>query len=231
MKNKYIEHLKRSAKLHHRNSRTRNFDNGIVVRHLYNEKHPEKFSWWDDVIFVLNDYLVNVSWQHPRHVYKDKAEEAAFEACAPLRKPSDLDLFADATPNYRKVGKSRKKIVSYTHNGEDQSEYYDALRKEEACIVHDPGNNIVVTPNMSLEWTNWSRFVSICMPIEIRGVDDLHKLVDITKRLLKREITLETEFGGYTYTQKNWIAEFDKSTEIGLLSHAVNGRKTEHHQG
>src|ERR1017187_8742552 len=100
MKNKYIELLIRSAKLHHRNARTRRFQNGIVIRHLYDKECPEKYSWWDDVVFVLNDYLVNVAWQHPRHVYKDKVEELAYDACVHLKKPRTSDLFDHA----RRIG-------------------------------------------------------------------------------------------------------------------------------
>lgn len=222
MKNKYIEQLKRSAKLHHQSNQTPGFQNGIIIRHLYDEENPIKLSWWDDVAFVLNDYIVNVAWQHPRNAYKDKVDNLAYDACAHLREPRSPDIFDKSNPNYRRVGKSRKKIASYTMNRARDDGYYDALRTEEKRIARDSKNGIVITPGMTTEWTNWSRFVSICAPIEVRGVKDLHTLANLTKRLLKRETSLDHEFPGYTYNQKDWVVEFQESDVIGIWSHAVN---------
>ncbi|MGZ5780868.1 MAG: hypothetical protein ACXWIN_07930 [Burkholderiaceae bacterium] len=221
MKNRHVEQLKRSAKLSNRTSRTLRFQNGIAVHHHYDEENPKKISWWDDVAFVLNDYLVNVAWTHPRYVYKDKFEELADDVCVNLRSSQSLNILAKTTPNYRKVGKSRKKIDTYNRIFEQDDEYYDAIFKEEKRIARDPNNGIVITPSVTAEWTKWSRFVRICAPIEVRGVKDLHELARLTKRLLKRETTLQREFPGYTYSQKDWITEFDETDEIGLLSHAV----------
>lgn len=229
MKNPHYENLKRSAKLYHRHSRRQRFQNGIVVRHLYDEQNPEKLSWWDDVVFVLNDYLVNVAWRHPRYAYKDEVERQAYDNCVHLRSPSSESakdavdsMFDRANPNYVKVGKSRKKIRSYTMNRTRDDGYYEDLRQEEYRIARDPNNGVIITPSMTAEWTNWSRFVSICAPIEVRGVPDLHKLADLTKRLLKRETSLESEFLGYSYCQKDWVSEIEQSAPVGVLSHAVN---------
>ena len=139
-----------------------------------------------------------------------------------MKMPRTTDLFDHGNPNYVKVGRSRKKIKSYTMNREPDDGYYAALQNEEIRLARDPKNGVVIVPSLRAEWTNWSRFVCICAPIEVRGVDDLHKLADLTKRILKRETTLEQEFPGYTYTQKDWIAEFQDSDVIGVLSHAVN---------
>lgn len=102
------------------------------------------------------------------------------------------------------------------------SSYYDALLQEESRIARDSTNGVIITPRMTTEWTNWSRFVRICVPIEVRGVNDLHSLAELTKRLLKRETSLETEFPGYVYYQRNWVSEIEESAHVGLLSHAVN---------
>lgn len=221
MKNKHIEQLKQQAKLYHRHSRSRHFEDGIVVRHLYDSKNPQKLTWWDDVIFILNDYLVNVAWTHPRFAYQGKVENMAYAACAYLQNSSAFDLLDDSSPNYQKVGKSRKKIVSYTMKQGSDDAYFAALREEETRIAHEPENGINIVPGIATEWTNWSRFVSMCAPIEVRGIADLRELATLTKRILKQETSLAQEFPSYAYTQQNWTAEFQNHEEVSLLSHAV----------
>ncbi|MBC3920055.1 hypothetical protein H8L32_21490 [Undibacterium sp. CY18W] len=221
MKNRHIEELKRKAKLHHKNARDRHFENGIVVRHVYDIENPEKLSWWDDVLFILNDYRVNVAWTHPRYVYKSMVDESAYSALAKTENQSKTDFMEGHSPNYRKVGKSRKKIVSYSSMLRNDDAYFEALRAERSRIAYDPDNAIIITPTISVDWSNWSRYVSICAPIEIRGVEDLHVLATLTKRILKRETSLSLEFPGYAYSQQNWHTEFTLNDQIGLLSHAV----------
>ncbi len=221
MKNKHLEQLKRKAKLYHQNSRGKHFENGVIVRHIYDIEHPQKLSWWDDVIFILNDYRVNVAWTHPRYAYDDKVKEIAYANCEHLQSPSFLDFMDECSPNYRKVGKSRKKIVSYTSRHEKNDTYFEALRTEENRIARDPSNGIVIVPTISTDWTDWSRFVSICAPIEVRGIMELCELATLVKGILKRETSLEREFPGYTYSQQNWTTEFKNNDQVGILSHAV----------
>lgn len=220
MKNKHIEELKRKAKLYHQNSRGGHFENGVIIRHLHDIKNPQKFSWWDDCVFILNNYRVNVAWTHPRFAYDEKVEEIAFAACEYLKSPSMSDSMNES-PNYQKIGKSRKKIVSYSCELEINDAYYEAIRSEKSRIALDPDNGIFITPTILVDWTDWSRYVSVCVPIEVLGIDDLHKLATLTKRILKRETSLELEFPEYAYNQKNWITEFQNNEEVGNLSHAV----------
>jgi hypothetical protein len=229
MKNAKYEKLRRSAKLYHRNSRHLNFIDGIVIRHLYEDKNQKDPSWSDSAVFILNDYLVNVAWRHPRYDYKSAVEDRARENCAHLRgqRPGGMKgfvttMFNDDTPNYVKVGKSRKKISSYTMTPRSNDDYYNALQEEKSRLFRDPDNGVIIVPSMSVEWTDWSRFVSICAPIEVRNVAELHELAALTKRILKRETSLESEFKGYAYSQKDWVAEIDDDLSPGDLSHAVN---------
>ena len=62
MKNPFIEAMKQRAKLYHRNSRKDVFTNGIIVRHLYDYSTPETLSFWDDAVFIINDYRVALWW-------------------------------------------------------------------------------------------------------------------------------------------------------------------------
>ena len=54
--------MKQRAKLYHRNSRKDVFTNGIIVRHLYDYTTPETLSFWDDAVFIINDYRVALWW-------------------------------------------------------------------------------------------------------------------------------------------------------------------------
>lgn len=112
MKNRSIESMKQRAKLYHRNKRGDEFTDGIIVRHLYDHMTPETLTFWDDAVFIVNDYRVALWWVHPRHQYHDLVEAEARRRVAHLRPESDP--FADLAPNYKKLGRSRKKVVSWT---------------------------------------------------------------------------------------------------------------------
>ena len=62
-------------------------------------------------------------------------------------------------------------------------------------------------PYIHTEWLAHGYFVDICAPIEVRSIDDLVKLVDLVKRLLKREKMLDNEFPKYAYTKAQYHAE------------------------
>ena len=51
------------------------------------------------------------------------------------------------------------------------------------------------------------RFVDLCVPIEVRTEQDLMKIVNLTRKLLKRETTVENEFHNYLYTREYWCLE------------------------
>ena len=74
---------------------------------------------------MLNKRRVIVWWRHPRYVYSEMIEDKVWrEAGGELDDHWPLE---GSTPNYRRLGKSRKKIVSYTSHAptEDQQRYYD----------------------------------------------------------------------------------------------------------
>ena len=112
MKDQRQERLGRLQREYHRNHPWRLGQGGLFVPHSYAEVKQDALSWWDDVGFILNRRRVIVWWRHPRHVYRDAIEELAQEQTGEF--PFDDWLTRGAIPNYRKVGRSRKKIVSYT---------------------------------------------------------------------------------------------------------------------
>ncbi|MCX7187204.1 MAG: hypothetical protein NTW57_08135 [Methylophilales bacterium] len=205
MKNSHQEKLKKSAKSSHRNYRGRRFSDGLIVRHQYDESDVAKLSWWDDVGFILNDYLVNISWIHPRMAFKDQAENEAHKRVTHLDTGIN-DLFSQSEPNYVKIGKSRKKIISHTIKGPLlSSDWLAAFDAAYAEIMKTTDSQI--TLSIKSEWTSGSRFVEICAPIEVRNEQDLMVIANLTRKLLKHETTLSKEFPDYVYTKDNWDLE------------------------
>lgn len=205
MKNFYQEKLKLSAKIFHKNNRGERFSNGLIIRHQYEEANLTELSWWDDVSCILNDYLVTISWIHPRMAFKDQAENEAHKRVTHLDTGIN-DLFSQSEPNYVKIGKSRKKIISHTIKGPLlSSDWLAAFDAAYAEIIKT--TDLQITPFIKSEWTSSGHFVELCAPIEVRNEQDLIILANLVRKLLKREITLEKEFPDYIYTKDNWGTE------------------------
>lgn len=70
-----------------------------------------------------------------------------------------------------------------------------------------------ITPFIKAEWVQHGRFVETCAPIEIQSERDLMALVNLVRKLLKRETTLEQEFADYVYARDDWIVESDRRND------------------
>ena len=112
MKTARFERLGRMQRQYHRQHPWRLSPGGLFIPHSYAETKPDSLSWWDDVGFILNGRRVIVWWRHPRQVYATAIEERSWQEAG--EDPGDNWLFDGATTNYRTLGRSRKKIVSYT---------------------------------------------------------------------------------------------------------------------
>lgn len=233
MKNRHTENLKRKAKaLHKSNSRNRHCEDGVRIFHSYEHHNDlDRLTWWDDCGFILNDYKVSVAWQHPRYLYSSQVEDLAYsialekfpDAASELGEKSSRDFLEDSIPRYIKVGKSRKKIKFYAYNSTEKSEI-EIKRMDEWQRLEDKlalESDIKVTPTISSEWASHARFVSICIPIEVRNNEDVKVLASIVKSLLKRETTLDELFPCYVYSKDDWIAETEKRVPNDLHSHAL----------
>ncbi len=211
MKNSYQEKLKISAKFFHKNNRGEKFTNRVIFRHQYDEADMTKLSWWDDVSFILNNYLVQVAWIHPRMAFKDWAEDEAHKKVAHLDKGND-GFMRQSKPSYVKVGRSRKKIVSRTLAGSllssDWMQAFDAAYAETLKEA-----DFQITPFIKTERLQYGCFVEICAPIEIRSERDMMALVNLVRKLLKRETTLAQAFAGYVYARDEWIAESERRSD------------------
>lgn len=141
-------------------------------------------------------------------------------AASHLRNSIDGDLFGDAEKNYRKVGRSRKKIISYTTRSRTgENEWFDAVRAEEARLSKEAEFSVALS--IKVESLPWCRFVEIVAPIEIRCVEELRILADLVRRILKGQTTLESEFPGYFYGKQQWIADGLADQPSYVISHLI----------
>jgi len=203
MKNRFIEQQKHRARQYHR-QKSYHFIDGIISRHLYDYMGSGRLTFWDDAVFTINDYRVALWWTHPRLHYSELIEEEARKRVEHLR--PEFDLLKNAVPNYQRIGRSRKKIISWTtRRDEKMTQYYKflaaAVRQVEVEISFE------VRPSLSITWCNWAKGMELCLPFEVRSVDDLKALTEIARRLVRRKTTLEAECGGYIYTQADWMKD------------------------
>ncbi len=222
MKTPSFERRRLAARLYHRNRSRDQFEGGILVRHVYDDRDPERLSWWDDVQFIRGKMRINVAWRHPRSVYQDLIEEAASVVVEPLYEKIEGNLFGGDVKLYKQVGRSRKKISGYRMvDRPGVREWIDALRAEEARLSREA--EFTVRTSFDVEQLDWCRLVEIVAPIEIRNVTDLRALADLVRRILARETTLEREYPGYVYGKAQWIADGLAEQAPPLVTHQVAG--------
>lgn len=206
MKSRKQELFGRMQRQHHRNHPWRLSKGGLYIPHSYAETKPDSLSWWDDVGFILNGRRVIVWWQHPRYIYSTAIESQSWDQAGP--DPQDDWLFDGATTNYKQVGKSRKKIVSYTSRqpSAEQDAYYEHL-----CAVRQRMESEGIDLAVSLSWKrerlNWATGVSLVVPLEVRSEDELAQVAALARRLLLGQTTLQNEFPDYRYEKADWLRE------------------------
>ncbi len=204
MKNRNQELLRRMQRQYHRNNPW-DLQNGLYIPHSYEEVQPDALSWWDDIGFILNKRRVIVWWQHPRCIYSDAIDEQSWLEAG----DGPQECFMDgAQKNYRKVGASRKKIVSYTCKAlsNEQELYYERFENIRQRIKTE-GIDFNVYPSWQQENLRWAVGVSIVAPIEIRNENEAALLASLTRRLMLRQTTLSAEFPAYQYGRSEWLKE------------------------
>jgi hypothetical protein len=208
VKNAKFEIFGRMQRQYHRNHPWRLSRGGLFIPHSYAETKPDSLSWWDDVGFILNGRRVIVWWQHPRQLYSDAIDDQARQDAGD--DPGDDWLFDGNTTNYRRVGKSRKKIVSYTSRqpSQEQQKYYDNQRDIRERLSKE-GVDFEVTASWKRERLSWSTGVSLVVPLEVRNENELAAVAKLAHRLMLGQTSLEAEFPEYRYSKADWLRERD----------------------
>lgn len=206
MKNPKQERFGQMQRQYHQQHQWRLGKDGLYIPHSYAETKPDSLSWWDDVGFILNGRRVIVWWQHPRDIYSAAIEEQSWDRAGP--DPQDDWLFEDATTNYKRVGQSRKKIVSYTSRqpSAEQAAYYEHLRAVRQSMEAE-GIELDVTLSWKRERLNWATGVSLVVPLEVRNEAELAQVASLARRLLLGQTTLQNEFPDYRYGKADWLRE------------------------
>lgn len=207
MKNPHKERLYHRMRQYHRHHQWRLGNDGLFIPHAY--PNPQKMSWWDDVGFILNRRRIMVWWVHPHMKYVDAIDDLAWQEAGdpPLH---GANLFESSEKQWKKVGRSRKKVISCRPRPTPDSllAYYDKLSSIEMRMQSE-GIDLVVRPSLSVEILPWCRGVSLCVPLEVRSKKELSELAALAKRLIKGETTLSKEFPGYQYGREDWLLEAD----------------------
>lgn len=205
MKNRNQELLRRMQRQYHRRHPW-NLQGGLYISHSYTEIQSDALSWWDDIGFILNKRRVIVWWQHPRCVYSDAIDERSWLEAGDG--PQDNWFMDGAKKNYRKVGASRKKIVSYTCKelSVEQKLYYEHLENTRQHIKIE-GIDFEAYPSWQQENLSWAVGVNLVAPIEVRNEKEVALLATLTRRLMLRQTTLEAEFPAYRYGRSEWLKE------------------------
>ena len=206
MKNAKIELFGRMQRQYHRNHPWRLSQGGLYIPHSYAEMKPDSLSYWDDVGFILNGRRVIVWWQHPRCVYADVLESQSWQEAGDG--PQDKWLTESSTKNYRQVGASRKKIVSYTcrQPSAEQKLYYDRLRDIGKRLTSE-GIDLDVLASFEWKQLTWATGVSLVVPLEVRNETELASVARLARRLILGQTTLNAEFPGYRYRRADWLRE------------------------
>lgn len=224
MKIARLERLAQLQRQYHRAHQWRLSQGGLFIPHSYSNMTPDSLSYWDDVGFILNGRRVIVWWQHPRHVYSDAVSKKAWEEVGDG--PKDDWLFDGATKNYKRVGRSRKKLVSYTSRkpSAEQRQFYDLLDQTIARLSSEGIDNDV-SASWKWERMNWAMGVSLVAPMEVRNESELASVANLARRLILGQITLAAQFPSYQYGRTEWLSEQGQrdANRAGVISHAVAG--------
>ncbi|MBU0589190.1 MAG: hypothetical protein KJ852_16595 [Gammaproteobacteria bacterium] len=206
MKVARLELLRRLQRQYHRSHPWRLSNGGLFIPHSYEDMKPDSLSWWDDVGFILNGRRVIVWWQHPRHVYADALHERSWQEAGDG--PRDNWLTDGGTKNYRRVGRSRKKLVSYTirQPSAEQRQHYDLLQGILERLTTE-GIDLEVSINWKWKRMAWAMGLSLVAPMEVRNERELASVAILARRLILGQTTLEAEFPGYRYGRADWLRE------------------------
>lgn len=220
MKNTYYERLGRMQRDYHRHHPWRLSRDGLYIPHSYRETKPDDLSWWDDVGFILNKRRVIVWWRHPRHVYVNEIDDRAFEEAGD--DPGDNWLLEGGVKNYKRVGRSRKKLTSYTcrQPSEEQQRYYNRVDEIKKRLM-DEGIDFEVRASWERERLSWADGISLIAPLEVRNEQELARVADLARRLVLRQTTLEAEFTGYCYGKTDWLRECAGAGNLAIVAENV----------
>lgn len=203
MKNKRIESIYRHIRTQPLRAWRVDPTGFCEIYHCYDV--PKKQSWWDDTAFRVNKKRVVVTWIHPRLHYSDTCENIVYENFTVP--DSDCNWLSETTPIYKKVGKSRKKVIAHQRAGMSDAAR-DRFTTRQALIEEmQKTGDVSVKPYLKFDIWDHAINMNICMPIEVLNVDDVVELAKKCKYYYLNREEFAKDFSDYVYTKDNWNAE------------------------
>lgn len=185
------------------------FVDGVLVRHLYEEKRT--YSYWDDLMIRVGSQNVVVVWRHPRYVWQDEAEAPAYElVCAEF--PTRQGGFK-TKPIFSRVGTSRKKAKFFEHVSDTADEaFFSRWRELRAeCLAQ---STLALGVTWKLTQMKHGRCLEVVCPVELLTEADVVAFGHLVKRFLKEPGLFEQTYGDYRYA----LADFKKEQVIDQIS-------------
>lgn len=211
MKNAKLERLKASMRQFHRRHPWRLNRDGLFLTRDYSEHQDERFSWWDDFGFILNDRRIMVWWEHPRQAYLDALEDRAQSIIdahiPPYPEPKDA-LVAGMKACHKRVGRSRKKVIFYHRPLPESSSHLRFLEyKKTLNALKEEGIEHVIRPSFRRERLPWAEGVHIVAPVEILSEQAVKVFAQDIRAMLLGQTRLDLLFPDNEYGKQDWLRE------------------------
>jgi hypothetical protein len=206
MKDPRLERMTRLQRLNHRKNPWPLSKDGLYIPHCYKSMQPDALSWGDDVGFILNQRKVFVDWSHPRCEYAEEIRSRASLLAG--EDPCDDWVLNGITPQYKKVGLSRKKIVRYICRSpsNEQLEYDERKQSIEHRLSQEG-----IAHHVSCAWKrlrqDWATHIFLVVPLEVRNEVELAQVATLARSLLLGQTTLDAAFPNYCYSKADWLSE------------------------
>ena len=203
MKNKYMEQLRLSHKLHGKGR-----GKGFKLIYDYSFRSSEKgLTYWDDLYFWLNGIRYFVAFVHPRQKYASTCEQIVWDSLYPSC-PENKETFVPY--EYKRVGKSRKKVKYYTMEDSNEdafSEWCKMLWEEEKLFC--ASSDVCIRPSVRVKWLQRGKMIEICAPYELLSEEQALFFVGMVMEHYKTGTLYEwvDKMKAVVYTKENWIKE------------------------
>ena len=208
MKNKFVEREYKKAKEYRK--KRRNDGSGYHVYHCYKDEDGNLLKdkgYWDDVGVFKGSIYTCILWTHPRYEFDGHIRDKAVDRYDSFnsKKMFDNDNFIK---NYKRVGKSRKKVAYFTMNhspdvGAERKSFADAFNEELATTTHIQRCSIKVSFKKNI------RYIHVCYPIEVISEESLIQMADEVMGYYRNYNAFYEKYGEYTYTVDDYHREND----------------------
>lgn len=219
MKNPYYEQTRHLSK--RSSHREILFENGVHFHYSFLYEKDADLTWWNDFGFLHNHCFINVEWIHPRMHYKTLLDREAYKQVEHLWHDHDFLTSDDQTTDQR-LGQSSEKALCCAIDTLDSAWYEGLIKAKQQLNLQ---TNFIIKASVAVEWYPYGKFLSICAPVEIRSQQDVVSLIQIIKRILKQELTLEQAFPNYEYTRSDWLRDtaiMENVEPLDIQAHSVN---------